>query len=125
MATALKTDVACKLPNGLVVEHMGHKVTLLGSNDANAKFGFGITRGVDADWFGAWAKTDGKDLPAVKNGSIFAMSKDADGAARERKSDASVQTGQEPLNPFKPAADIEPTEEMKKELDKGPDPDAS
>lgn len=123
MATALKTDVACKLPNGLTIEHLGITVTLVGSNDPAAKFGFGITRGVDADWFKAWANTDGKDLPAVRNGSIFAMAKDAEGAARERKRDTSVKTGQEPLNPLAPKEGIEPTDEMKRELAKGPDPE--
>ena len=124
MAAPLKIDVACKLPNGLAIEHLGTEVTLVGANDRSALSGFGITKGVDADWFNAWLKTAGHSLPAVANGSIFAIEKDAEGATRERKRDGRVKTGQEPLNPEKPRDGIEPTDEMKRELAKGQDPDA-
>jgi hypothetical protein len=106
-----QVKIACKLPNGLTVRHKDHVHVLKGANDANAVAGFGVTAGVDVDWFNDWVTTDGKDLPFIKNGSVFVM-KDA-AAARERKD---LVTGMEPLDPDKPAPGIEPTDETKKVL---------
>jgi len=114
-------NIACKLPNGLQITVDGKTVVLNGANDAGAKFGFGITPDVDADFYKKWAESVGK-FPAVKNGSIFAYSGDIANAARERASDPAVMTGQEPLNAEAPMAGIEPTDETKKELAKAAAP---
>ena len=114
---SMKTTVACKLPNGLTVTHKGHTVTFNGANDAGNRFGFGLTEDVDAAWFADWVATDGKDFPAVKNGSFFEHGKDTAAAARERQNDRSVQTGQEPLNPSNPGTGVEPTDETRKVLE--------
>jgi hypothetical protein len=112
-------NVACKLPAGLTITHKGKTVTLVGSTKSGNRFGFGITRDVDGDWFKDWATTDAKDFPPIKNGSIFAMAgtteKIADAGA-ERRADPVVQTGLEPLDPSKPGKGVEPTDETKKAL---------
>lgn len=117
-------SVACKLPQGLVLSHKGKTVQLTGANASGNRFGFGITKDVDADWFDDWTKTDGKDFPAVKIGAIFAMpaAKIVDAAA-ERRKDGAVQTGLEPLDPNKPGMNVEPTDETKKALSEQPQTD--
>lgn len=125
--------VACKLPQGLTVSHKGKTVTLKGATHSGNRFGFGITEDVDADWFADWMKTDAKDFPAVKNGSIFIMpdAARAEDAGKERRGDAEVQSGAEPLDPEKPSSDprlglkkdaIQPTEETVKALSEGGQP---
>jgi hypothetical protein len=106
-------QVACKLPNGLTITHDGKTVTLNGANDSGNRFGFGFTDVKDMD-IEDWLATDGKDLPAVRHGSIFVGGPDQ---AKERMYDASVQTGQEPLSPLNPGEGIEPTDETRRALD--------
>jgi len=115
-----RVSVACKLPQGLTITHKDITLTLKGANSSGNRLGFGVTEGVDGDWFADWATTDAKDFPAVKRGMIFAMdtAAKAKDAAKERRGDKSVQTGLEPLNPDKPAAGVAPTDETKKELAK-------
>lgn len=121
--------VACKLPNGLTVDHADgdgkvHSFTLNGANHDRARFGYGVTD-VDADVFNAWAGQHG-DFKPLKNGLIFKTGKDDEGATRERGADATVTTGAEPLDPSKPAPGVQPTEEQTRELAKLPaDPAAS
>ena len=104
--------VACKLPNGLTFTHNDKTVTLNGANDSGNRFGFGFTEGVD-DVFADFAATDGKDLPAIANGSIFVGGPDE---AKERMYDASVQTGQEPLSPENPGNGVEASDETRNAL---------
>lgn len=104
--------VACKLPNGLTFTHNDKTVTLNGANDSGNRFGYGFTEGVD-EVFADFAATDGKDLPAIANGSIFIGGPDA---ARERMYDPRVQTGQEPLSPENPGEGVQPTDETKAAL---------
>lgn len=111
------TKVACKLPQGLTVEHEGKTVTLNGANHAHARFGHGFTE-VDADWFKSWTEAHA-DFPPVKNRLIFAH-KDAENAAKEAAVDKTIRSGAEPLDPSKPGAGVEPTDEQKKELAKLP-----
>lgn len=113
--------VACKLPQGLTVEHAGKTVTLNGANDQNARFGHGYTD-VDADWFAAWS-TDHADFPPLKRKLIFAHAKDTEGAAKEAAPE--TKTGFEALDPTKPAPGIEPTDEQKRELAKLPNDPAA
>lgn len=116
MATPTTVSVVNKLPCGLTVDHKDKTVTFKGANDEGSVAGFGITPEVDRDWFVDWAKTH-PDFPALKNGAIFIQeAAKARDAARERKKD--VKTGLEGLNPDKPIAGIEPTDETKKELAK-------
>lgn len=115
-------NILCKLPQGLKITHAGKTVTLVGANKSGNRFGFGVTKDVDGDWFKDWLdKGHGSTFPAVKNGSIFAMTgtpdKAADAAA-ERRKDAKVQTGLEPLDPENPGEGVEPTDEQKKETAK-------
>lgn len=107
--------IACKLPNGLRVRHAEKEVELVGANHSKAIAGFGLTKGVDSDWFASWKAAAG-DFPPLKNGSIFAQvdAKAADEAAEK----ADIPTGLEGLDPDKPAAGIEPTDEMKAEIAK-------
>jgi len=114
-------SVACKLPQGIHLTHKGKTVKLAGANACNNRFGFGVTPGVDGDWFNDWATGDGKDFAAVKNGSLFAMAapKIAD-AVTERRADPSVQTGLEPLDPDQPGNGLEPTDETKRALMESP-----
>lgn len=106
--------IACKLPNGLTITHAGKSVTLKGANDPAAVGGFGVTRDVDKDWFADFVEGNGKDLPFIKNGSVFVIAgRDTVGATRERKD---VDTGMSPLDPDAPMPGIEPTDETKKVL---------
>lgn len=114
--------VACKLPNGLTVDHVtkdgrAGSFTLNGANHPRAVAGFGITE-VDADLFKSWSE-EHKDFRPLKNRLIFAH-KDAEGAAEELKTDRTVKSGAEPLDPSKPAPGVEPTDAQKKELAKLP-----
>jgi len=114
-------NVACKLPQGIKIRHKGKEVVLVGANASGNRFGFGITKNVDGDWFNDWKTTDGKAFPAVVNGSIFAIAgttEKAQDAAKERQRDTKVQTGLEPLDPDKPGDGVEPTDETKAELAK-------
>jgi hypothetical protein len=106
-------QVACKLPTGLTITHGEKTVTLNGANSSGNRFGFGFTDVKDMD-IADWLETDGKDLPAVKNGSIFIGGPDA---AKERQNDRSVQTGLEPLNPSEPGIGIAPSDETKAVLE--------
>lgn len=115
--------VACKLPNGLTVDHADkdgkvHTFTLNGANHERARFGYGVTE-VDADVFDSWAEQH-SDFKPLKNGLIFKTGKDDEGATRERGDDATVKTGAEPIDPSKPAPGVAPTEEQQKELAKLP-----
>lgn len=116
-----KENIACNLPSGLLIEVGDMKVALAGANSPDAKFGFGITRDVDADFFAAWSASVG-EFPALKRGCIFAYAGEIEAAALERENDAAVRSGFEPLDPANPMPGIEPTEEMKKELEKAPKP---
>lgn len=124
MATTIR--VACKLPNGLKVDHTDengkvHEFTLKGANDPNAITGFGVTD-VDADLFKDWMAKTGQDFPPVQHDLIFALpEKDGEGKVKERAKDKRVRSGAEPIDPTKPARGIEPTEQQQRELDKLPE----
>lgn len=124
-------SVACRLPSGFTIDHLGDKLTLNGPLDPGAILGFGITRDVNADWFKSWAEGGkdaddkpigvGKSFAPLGSGAIFPIdSNDVAGAVRER---TGATTGFEPLNADAPMDGIEPTDEQKKELAKI-DPDA-
>ncbi|MDE2442352.1 MAG: hypothetical protein KGP14_15150 [Betaproteobacteria bacterium] len=97
--------VACKLPNGLKLTHKDVTVELAGSNGADGAFG--LTPGVDADWFNDWLATDGKDFAPVTSGVLFAQPT-PDKAVDAAKERADVKTGQEPIDPANPGDKIAP-----------------
>ncbi|OZI59940.1 hypothetical protein [Bordetella genomosp. 11] len=97
--------VACKLPNGLVLDLGGKKVVLKGSRDRDAVAGFGLTQ-VDDGFWSTWATTY-KDFPALKRGLIFAHAKES-GAAAESKEKQDVKSGLEGLDPEKPGTKLKP-----------------
>lgn len=116
-------NVACKLPQGITIRHKNITKTLRGANSSGNRFGYGVTQGIDADWFKDWAEGDAKDFPPVKKGMIFALEgtvRKIEDAAAERRGDAEVQTGIEPLDPDAPAPEIEPTDDTKKALSENP-----
>ncbi len=114
-----KFAVACKLPNGLQIDHKGQKVVLAGAHSPNARFGAGITPEVDKDWFEDWLKEVGPDFAPIKSGAIFGFDLEDDGKLEEHED---VVTGLEGLDPDAPAPGIAPTDEMKKELEKAEKP---
>lgn len=94
--------VGCKLPNGIHMDfHTPGKplrrFTLRGSNASRVVGGFGITHDVPKDFFDEWMKVNA-ELPAVKNGFIFAM-KDKESVESRAKEMAKEKTGLERLDP--------------------------
>lgn len=59
--------------------------------------GFGITQGVDADWFADWVLTHENYLPALQEGMIFALENPKDVQAKA-KNDRSLKSGLQPLD---------------------------
>lgn len=99
-----KVTVACKLPNGLEIEHRGTTVVLAGSHSAGSVGGYGLTPNVDADWFDDWMAAN-LGHPAVANEIIFANTPaKARDEATEKKD---VKTKMEPVDPDKPGEGIE------------------
>lgn len=97
--------VACKLPNGLHLDHAGKRVTLNGGHHKDAVAGHGLTT-VDKDFWDAWLKAHEWYHP-VKQGHVFAHGQEA--SARDKaKERAEVKTGFEGINPQKPGPGIEP-----------------
>jgi len=113
---AATVTIACKLPAGLVLEmpkggpFNGRRVTLLGGrivrddngmpiSDRTTPGGFGLTFGVDKDFWDAWLALH-KEFPPVVKGAIFAMDKPADATAMAKEM-ADVKTGLEPKDPEK------------------------
>lgn len=97
--------VGCKLPCGLVISHGGKSVELKGSRESKILNGFGMTPGVDAEFFEAWKKVH-KNMPYVKNELIFAYA-DERSAADMADERIKEKTGMEGLNPDKPGKDLE------------------
>lgn len=99
--------MGCKLPNGLIIEHGGHRFTLKGSNAARIVGGYGLTPGVPKDFAEAWLKAHA-DLSTVKNGLVFIQTteQNAKAAAKERRD---VKSGFEPIDPLKapPGIDVD------------------
>lgn len=103
-------SVGCKLPNGLHLD-LGqpgdpqNRISLRGSNSATVIGGFGITHGVDEQFFAEWMKRN-KSLDMVKNGLIFEHT-NPESVRQYANENAEVQTGLEPLNPAKLKGDIQ------------------
>lgn len=125
--TGETVTVACKMPNGIEIrgmveatrsvplhgggmrdekyfKHDGRVVKIYGpakpfGQEARTRVvgGYALTDGVDAELFAQWIR-DNKELPAVQEGMIFAMSNIED-AAQESRGNARLKSGLEPLNP--------------------------
>lgn len=98
--------VGCKLPHGLIIQHAGRKVVLAGSNAEGAIGGYGLTRGVDKEFFEGWLKDHASFEPVAKD-LVFAVGQEsaARGTASERKGE---KNGFEPLDPTNPGARLKP-----------------
>lgn len=107
--------VACKLPNGLLVDHKGSSVLLNGSDDPSAVKGYGMTSGVDLDWFNDWMTGDGKEFPPVTKGLIFVAGSESNAKAQATEQGDDIQSGLEGLDPDSPGPGVEPTDEQKAE----------
>lgn len=92
-------NVACKLPNGLVIEVKGVKTVLKGANTSELVNGFGVTE-VDSVLWAEWLKIHGKH-PAVVNGLVFAQGNEANVKA-QTKDHAALETGLEGIDPDNP-----------------------
>lgn len=101
---AKTVTVACKLPNGLVIDHKGREVVLTGANAPTSVGGFGLTPNVDADWFDDWMASN-LDMPVVANEIIFANT--AEKAGDEAKEKKGIKTGLEPVDADKLGEGIE------------------
>lgn len=100
--------VACKLPHGLVLEMKDSPpVAINGSLHASAvAHGYGITEGVPAEFFTAWAAKY-KDATFIRKGMVFALPKTDDVKAKAKETKA-LKTGFERVNPEKPTFGVEP-----------------
>lgn len=115
MADGNRGVIACKLPNGLMVEHKGESVLLNGSDHASAVSGYGMTQNVDLDWFNDWATGDAREFPPVAKGLIFVAPNErfAQDQATEQGDD--LRSGLEGVDPANPGDGVEPTEEQQRE----------
>lgn len=120
-------DIACKLPNGLVLE-VGYAIvnngvvrsdkykaiTLKGCNANLVIAGQpavlnpepGITANVPKDLWDAWLETAGKLHPAVRNNLIYVVRKDAGSAKSQADAARHLRSGLEPLDPNKMPAGV-------------------
>lgn len=120
--------VACKMPHGLILrgfrkttvqvpvlgggfrdameyEPDGRRVTIFGNaapqNGAprtRVVCGFALTDGVDKDMWDEWLKAN-QDLPAVKNGLVFAYSALAEAADAAKERGENLKSGFERIDP--------------------------
>lgn len=116
--------VACKIPNGIIIEHAGKKATLNGSNVAISAphyvamphltpGGYGITPNVDEALWNGWS-VEYKDSFFLKDGLIFAASKSSDVTAQASEKKA-IKSGLEGIDPEKPGAGIKKYDPLAKE----------
>lgn len=93
--------VGCKLPHGfkmdLLVNGVKQRVLLRGNNSSLVAGGFGLTEGVDKEFFDKWM-AENKALDFVQRGLIWAY-KNTEGARKKAIEEAEKRHGLEPLNP--------------------------
>lgn len=103
--------VACRLPQGIHMDIVKHgevrkRVTLNGANSPHAVAGFGITENVPRAFFEQWL-ADHVELPAVKNGLIFAHRQTASVEAKAGER-SELKSGLDAMDPKKPGRDLAP-----------------
>jgi hypothetical protein len=103
-----KVSVGCKLPHGLQIKVADTVVVLAGTNSSLVIGGYGITEGVDKDFFDAWMAANA-DSAAVKGEFIFSHSK-TENVKAEAADNAQNTNGFEGLNPAAPAPGINPAD---------------
>lgn len=91
-----KVTVGCKLPNGLIIEVDGVRVTLNGVNKSNIVGADHCTTLVDESFWNAWLK-EHETLMAVTSGAIFVAKNDVEAAAIVK--DKKTKTGLEGASP--------------------------
>lgn len=101
-------SVACKLGNGLIIDLDGRSYTLQGSNSDEAIAGYGITEGIPEDFYKQWSEQY-KDLPAVKQGLIFANTR-RESVVSQARQQKDLKTGLEPIDPAKPGMGVQPAD---------------
>lgn len=104
--------VGCKLPNGLLIDVGGKVVRLLGANSSSVIGGYGLTEGVDKDYFDTWLK-EHANQPYVKGDLVFAQAK-TNSAQSKASENAKVKTGLEGLPQDKPVEGVVKDEEAMK-----------
>jgi hypothetical protein len=102
-------SVGCKLPHGLHMDITKHgelrkRVTLNGTNASRVIGGYGISENVSKEFFEKWM-ADHHELPAVKNGLIFAHDKAAF-VESKAKEQAQVKNKFEPIDPAAPGKEL-------------------
>lgn len=92
--------VACKIPNGVILEMGEKRVHIKGPNhpEAIVEGGFGLTAGVNKEFMDAWLEKN-KALEFVKAGFLFVHEKEANAKA-EAKEKVKEKTKMEPLDPL-------------------------
>ena len=118
--------VGCKLPNGLLL-NVGSKTIRINGRSrynmpsparpkhllagADVQYADGLTT-VDKAFWDQWL-SEHKDYQPVKVGHVYASANTSDATAKAKDTEQN-KTGLEPIDPSKPAAQIEPTEEIQK-----------
>jgi len=99
--------VACKLPNGLVLDLPDAKspIVLKGANHVDAIAGFGLTD-VPIEFWEAWVKLYADFVP-LKKELIFAQTT-AKNTAAKAKEHKGAKTGLEGLDPNNPGGKLKP-----------------
>lgn len=82
--------------NGKPIEHGGLDIV---------QGGYGLTFDVDASFWDAWLAQN-QNYPPVKNGLIFATTKDK--AASRAREQEEIRSGLEPIDPEKPGRNLKP-----------------
>jgi len=95
--------VGCKLPNGIILDVDGKRITLNGANTTHIIGGYGLTT-VDAAFFAAWLKAHAES-PLVKKNIIFAQEKEVNAKAQAAET-REVETGLEPIAPDTPVPGV-------------------
>ncbi|CAM8498013.1 MAG: hypothetical protein [Bacteriophage sp.] len=104
--------VGCKLPNGLLIDVDGVVVHINGANSSSVVGGYGLTEGVDKDYFEKWLKQHANQR-YVKGELVFAQAK-TNSAQSKASENAKVKTGLEGLPQDKPMEGVVKDEEAMK-----------
>lgn len=106
--------IGCKLPNGIVLNIDGATVEVQGRNQSLIKdrTGRGMSDGkttvtnVDGEKVKAWFDRHEHNFKPITSGAIYLASSEKDAESKARQNE-SKKTGQEPVDPKKPAKGVE------------------
>ncbi len=117
--------VGCKLPNGLLLSVDGKTLRINGKArynmpspsrknlNADVEYADGLTT-VDKAFWDKWL-SDHKEYAPVKSGAIYASGNRVEAVAKAKDTEEAV-VGLEPIDPSKPIANVEPTDEIARAL---------